>query len=145
MNTRRDFVRGLTGIGAIVATGNAPAIVRSMIAARAALTGMKGETPMKKIVLTQNCTNCAQLSEHIVAMLAAEGIKNAMCFYAGEQLRQNLVGIISIVNGTYSSYNLVLRYRNGTWGTAQSGEVYDANNQIGDVFNVYVPEGPWNA
>lgn len=34
MNTRRNFVRGLTGIGAIVATGHAPAIVKSMIAAR---------------------------------------------------------------------------------------------------------------
>ena len=43
MNTRRDFVRGLTGIGAIVATGNAPAIVRSMIAARGTMFG--GESP----------------------------------------------------------------------------------------------------
>lgn len=43
MNTRRDFVRGLTGIGAIVATGHAPAIVKSMIAARGTmLSGGKG-------------------------------------------------------------------------------------------------------
>ena len=39
MNTRRDFVRGLTGIGAIVATGHAPAIVKSMIAARGTVLG----------------------------------------------------------------------------------------------------------
>lgn len=39
MNTRRDFVRGLTGIGAIVATGHAPAIVKSMIAARGTMLG----------------------------------------------------------------------------------------------------------
>ena len=39
MNTRRDFVRGLTGIGAIVATGHAPAIVRSALAARGTMLG----------------------------------------------------------------------------------------------------------
>ena len=39
MNTRRNFVRGLTGIGAIVATGHAPAIVRSALAARGTMLG----------------------------------------------------------------------------------------------------------
>ena len=39
MNTRRNFMRGLTGIGAIVATGHAPAIVKSMIAARGTMLG----------------------------------------------------------------------------------------------------------
>lgn len=38
MNTRRDFVRGLSGLGAIIATGQAPAaIVRSMVAVRGAM------------------------------------------------------------------------------------------------------------
>ena len=39
MNTRRNFVRGLSGLGAIVATGHAPAIVKSMIAARGTMLG----------------------------------------------------------------------------------------------------------
>ena len=39
MNTRRNFMRGLSGIGAIVATGHAPAIVKSMIAARGTMLG----------------------------------------------------------------------------------------------------------
>lgn len=39
MNTRRNFMRGLTGLGAIVATGHAPAIVKSMIAARGTMLG----------------------------------------------------------------------------------------------------------
>lgn len=39
MNTRRNFMRGLSGLGAIVATGHAPAIVKSMIAARGTMFG----------------------------------------------------------------------------------------------------------
>ena len=39
MNTRRNFMRGLSGLGAIVATGHAPAIVKSMIAARGTMLG----------------------------------------------------------------------------------------------------------
>lgn len=43
MNTRRDFVRGLSGLGAIIATGHAPAaIVRSMVAVRGAMMGKTG-------------------------------------------------------------------------------------------------------
>lgn len=43
MNTRRNFMRVLSGIGAIVATGHAPAIVKSMIAARGTmLSGARG-------------------------------------------------------------------------------------------------------
>lgn len=45
MNTRRDFVRGLTGIGAIVATGHAPAIVRSLVAARHIAAMKKRDVP----------------------------------------------------------------------------------------------------
>ena len=42
MNTRRDFMRGLSGLGAIIATGQAPAaIVRSMVAVRGAMMGGK--------------------------------------------------------------------------------------------------------
>ena len=48
MNTRRNFVRGLSGIGAIVATGHAPAIVKSMIAARH-IAALKKDVPAQGI------------------------------------------------------------------------------------------------
>ena len=58
---------------------------------------MKGAAPMKQIVLTQSCENCKQLTDHIIALCASEGITNAMCSVVASEARNNLVGIAAIV------------------------------------------------
>ena len=98
---------------------------------------------MMKIVLTQNATNCKDLADQIVSILAGYGISNAMCSIVASETRNNMVGIVPIINGVVTS--TVLRYRSGAWGVANSIPEYDADARIGDVYNVYVPDGLWNS
>jgi hypothetical protein len=104
---------------------------------------MKGAAPMKQIVLTQTCENCKQLTDHIIALCASEGITNAMCSVVASEARNNLVGVAAIVNGSIAAP--LLRYRNGAWGVASPIVDYDADARIGDIYNVYVPSGLWNS
>jgi len=104
---------------------------------------MKGAAPMKQIVLTQSCENCKQLTDHIIALCASEGITNAMCSVVASEARNNLVGIAAIVNGSIAAP--LLRYRSGAWGVASPIVDYDADARIGDIYNVYVPSGLWNS
>lgn len=97
---------------------------------------------MKQITLTQNCSNCKQLTDHLVALCADEGIANAMCSAVASEPRNNLVGIVPIIKGGVSGN--ILRYRSGAWGVASPVVDYDADARIGDVYNVYEPAGPWN-
>ena len=114
-----------------------------LLGARQFFSIKKGAVPMTQITLTQNCTNCQALANHIALLCTAEGISNAMCSVVANEPRANLVGIVPIINGVRTSS--VLRYRNGKWTDALTTTAdYDADARIGDVYNVYVPDGLWN-
>lgn len=102
----------------------------------------KGAVPMKQITLTQNCTNCADLASHIVSLCASEGISTGMCSIVASETRNNLVGVIPVIDGT--CVGNLLRYRGGAWSLAPILSAYDADARIGDVYNVYIPDGLWN-
>lgn len=103
----------------------------------------KGAKPMEQVTLTSNCSNAFDLAQQLASLCASEGITTAMCSIANPDNRYNLVGVVVIVGSTYSAMPC-LRYRNGTWAQILSQNVYDADARVGDVYNVYVPEGPWN-
>ena len=97
---------------------------------------------MTQITLTQNCTNCLDLGNHIADLCVSAGITTGMCSIVTSETRNNMVGVIPVISGLCNK-GLALRYRNGSWSSADIATAYDADARIGDVYNVYVPVGLW--
>lgn len=95
-----------------------------------------------QLTITENCTNMATASTHIQTLLDASGIDaDAFGFIKlhSESPRNNALLAVSFMMRTIPSEGQSrLRLRGGVAQLTSSGASYDADVQVGDVYDVYV-------